>query len=97
MRALGMHRIVGVSEGDGIYMLGGGWRVLDIIELLEQDLEYQSSQYRLASGPSSVVCTSGSPCLATIACSRNARAAPATAVVRHVRRQFSATMERLLP
>jgi maleate cis-trans isomerase len=26
-------------EADGIYMLGSGWRVLDIVELLEQDLE----------------------------------------------------------
>jgi len=26
------------SQADGIYMLGSGWRVLDIIELLEQDL-----------------------------------------------------------
>ena len=27
------------ADADGIYMLGSGWRVLDIIELLEQDLE----------------------------------------------------------
>jgi maleate isomerase len=26
------------EPADGIYMLGSGWRVLDIIELLEQDL-----------------------------------------------------------
>jgi maleate isomerase len=26
-------------HADGIYMLGSGWRVMDIIELLEQDLE----------------------------------------------------------
>ena len=27
------------AQVDGVYMLGAGWRVLDIIELLEQDLE----------------------------------------------------------
>jgi len=27
------------DRADGIYMLGSGWRVLDIIDMLEQDLE----------------------------------------------------------
>ena len=26
-------------DADGIYMLGSGWRVLDILETLEEDLE----------------------------------------------------------